>query len=137
MLWTVFIFNKSKNYQKDISKRQDIKNDDKRYQVVPRCDVSKMPFPLRCQLKRLCNVLSWSVSFRYQLLRCFDFSNWLVLFMYQWDASNRSVLLTYQLQHHADISAWSGTFRLVNKMGQYLLDTRKHVSLPSQVVQSL
>ena len=37
------------------------------------------------------------------------------------DVSNGSDELTYQLQLHDDVSAWSGMFKLVTKMVQFLL----------------
>ena len=40
------------------------------------------------------------------------------------NVSNRSVLLTYQLRRRDDVSAWSETFKLVTKMGQFLLGTK-------------
>ena len=39
------------------------------------------------------------------------------------DVSNRSDKLTYQLRRYNDVSAWSGMFILVTKMGQFLLRT--------------
>ena len=39
------------------------------------------------------------------------------------DVSNRSDKLTYQLRRYNDVSAWSRTFILVTKMGQFLLRT--------------
>ena len=39
------------------------------------------------------------------------------------EVSNRSDELTYQLRRHDDVSAWSGIFKLVTKMGQFLLRT--------------
>ena len=39
------------------------------------------------------------------------------------DVSNRSDVLTHQLQRHDDVSAWSRMFKLVTKMGQFLLCT--------------
>ena len=41
----------------------------------------------------------------------------------QKDVSNRSDELTYQLRRHDDVSAWSGAFKLVTKMDQFLLRT--------------
>ena len=43
------------------------------------------------------------------------------------NVSNRSVLLTYQLRRRDDISAWSRTFKLVNKVDQFLLGNRQYV----------
>ena len=43
------------------------------------------------------------------------------------NVSNRSVLLTYQLKRCDDVSAWSRTFKLVNKTGQFILDTRQYI----------
>ena len=42
------------------------------------------------------------------------------------NVSNRSVLLTHQLRRD-DVSAWSRAFKLVSKMGQFLLGTRQYV----------
>ena len=39
------------------------------------------------------------------------------------DVSNRSEELTHQLRRHDDVSAWSRMFKLVTKMGQFLLRT--------------
>ena len=39
------------------------------------------------------------------------------------DVSNRSDEFMYQLRRHGDVSAWSGAFKLVTKMGQFLLRT--------------
>ena len=88
--WSIFI---SKNYQNDISKWPDIKDDDQRFQVVRRYGVSKTSVSFRYQLRRLCDVLSWSVSLRYQLVRRYDVSNWSVLFMYQWDVAKTSQIV--------------------------------------------
>ena len=43
------------------------------------------------------------------------------------DVSNRSVLLKYQLRRRDDVLLWSRTFKLVTKMGQFLLGTRQYV----------
>ena len=51
--------------------------------------------------------------------------------------SNRSVLLMYQLKCQDDVSAWSRTFKMVTKMGKFLLGTRQCVFSAFQVVQSL
>ena len=40
---------------------------------------------------------------------------------------NRSILLTYQLRRHDDVSSWSKTFKLVSKMGQFTLGTRQYL----------
>ena len=85
--WSIFI---SKNYQNDISKWPDIKDDDQRCQVVRRYGVSKTSVSFRYQLRRLCDVLCWSVSLRYQLVRRYDVSKWSVLFTYQWDVTKKS-----------------------------------------------
>ena len=53
------------------------------------------------------------------------------------DVSNRSVLLTYQLRRRDNVSAWSRTFKLVTRMGQFILGTRQQIFSASQVVQSL
>ena len=123
--WSIFI---SKNYQNDISKRPDIKMTTKDSKLVRCYDISKTSVSFRYQLKLLCDVLSWSVSVKYQLIRRYDVSNWLVLFTHQWDVTKMSEKsptnwLTYQLRRHNDISAWFGTFKLVTKMGQFLLRT--------------
>ena len=57
MLWTIFIFNELKRYQ-----RPDIKGNDQRYQLVRRYDVSKTQVSFRYQFNCLCDVLRWSVS---------------------------------------------------------------------------
>ena len=88
MLWTLFIFNKSKRYQ--IS---EIKDNGQRYQLVRCYNISKTSFSFRYRLKRLCNVWRWSVSLRYQLV-CFIY----VQARRCKNVSNRSVLLTYQLR---------------------------------------
>ena len=75
-----------KNYQKDISKRPDIKKGE-RYQLVRRYNVSNTSVIFRYQLKCLWDMLSCSVLFRYHLVRRYDASNWLVLFTYQWDVA--------------------------------------------------
>ena len=72
MLWTIFIFNKSKISQKDI-KTTRYQRWYQRYQVVYCYDVSKT-----------------SVSLRYQLVRRYDVPNWSVLFTYQWDVADTS-----------------------------------------------
>ena len=41
--------------------------------------------------------------------------------------SNRSDLLTYQSKHRDDLSSRSRMFELVNKMGQFVLDTTSQV----------
>ena len=87
MLWTTFIFDKSKRYQ-----RSDIKDNGQRYQLVRYYDVSKTPVSFRYQLKRLCDVLSWSISLMYQLVHRYDVSNWLVLFRYQRDVAKTSLI---------------------------------------------
>ena len=89
ILWSIFI---SKNYQNDISKWPDIKDDKQRCQVVRRYGISKASVSFRYQLKRLCDVLNWSVSLRYQLVRHYDVSNWSVLFTHHW-----CVTKTYQI----------------------------------------
>ena len=53
------------------------------------------------------------------------------------EVSNRSDELMDQLRRHDDVSAWSGMFKLVTKMGQFLLRTMQYTSTASQVVQSL
>ena len=120
--WSIFI---SKNYQNDISKWPDIKDDDQRCQVVRRYGVSKTFVTFRYQLKRLCDMLSWSVSLRHQSERRCDVSNWSVLFTYQWDVTKTSQIgpneLMCQQRRHDDVAAWSGTFKLVTKRGQFLL----------------
>ena len=120
--WSIFI---SKNYQNDISKWPDIKDDDQRCQVVRRYGVSKTFVIFRYQLKRLCDMLSWSVSLRHQSERRCDVSNWSVLFTYQWDVTKTSQIgpneLMCQQRRHDDVAAWSGTFKLVTKRGQFLL----------------
>ena len=85
MLGTISIFNKSKIYQ-----ITDIKDNDRRYQLVHCYDFSKTSASFRYQLKRLCDVLSWSFSIRYQLVHRYDVSNWSVLFTYQWDVAKKS-----------------------------------------------
>ena len=50
--------------------------------------------------------------------------------------SNRSVLLTYQLRRRDDVSAWSGTFKLIFKMCQFHLSTGQYILVASHVVQS-
>ena len=89
--WSIFI---SKNYQNDISKWPDIKDDDQRREVVRRYGVSKTSTSFRYQLKRLCDVLSQSDSLRYQLVRRCDVSNWSVLFTTSrptWDLNETSL----------------------------------------------
>ena len=49
------------------------------------------------------------------------------------DVSNRSDELTYQLRRHDDVSAWSGMFKLVTKMGQFLLRTMQYTPLPRRL----
>ena len=120
MLQTIFIFNKSKRYQ-----RSDIKDNGQGYQLVHCYDISKASFSFRYQLKRLCDFLSWSVSLRYQLVYRYDVSNWSRFFdvpvRRRKNVSNRSVLLTYRLRRRDDVSAWSRTLKLVPKMDQFLL----------------
>ena len=109
MLWTIFTFNKLKRYQVS-----DIKDDDERYQLVRCYEVSKTSVSLRYQLRRLCDVLSWSVLIKYQLVHHCDVSNW-------------SVLFTYQLIRRDDVLAWFRPFKLVSKIGKFLLRTRQYV----------
>ena len=109
MFWTIFIFNKLKRYQ--IS---DVKEKGQRYQLVRCYKVSKTSVSFRYHLKRLCEVLSWSVLLRYQLVHRYDVSNWSVVFM-------------YQLRRRDDASAWFKTFKLVSKMGNFLLRTRQYI----------
>ena len=126
--WNIFI---SKNYINEISKRQDIKDDDQRYQGVRHYGVSKTSVTFRYQLKALCEVLSWSVSLRYQLVCRYNVSNWSVLITYQWDVTKTSQIgqneLTYLWWRHYDVSAWSRTFQLVTKRDQFLLRTMNHL----------
>ena len=123
--WSIFI---SKNYQNDISKWPDIKDDDQKFQVVRRYSVSKTSVSFTYQLKLLCDVLSWFVWLKYQLMRRYDVSNWSVLSMYQWDVSKvfQNSPMAYQLWWHNDVSAWFGAFKLVtlvNFISQFLLRT--------------
>ena len=53
------------------------------------------------------------------------------------EVSTSSVLLTYQLRRRDDVLAWSGTFKLASKMGQFLGGTSQYTFTASQVVQSL
>ena len=53
------------------------------------------------------------------------------------DVSNRSFLLTYQLRLLDDVSTWCGMLKLVTKICQFLLITKKYILALSQVVQSL
>ena len=82
MFWTIFIFDKSKRYQ-----RSDIKDNDQRYQLVLCYNVSKTSALFRYQLKRPYDVLHWSLSLRKRLIYRYDVSNLTVLFTYQWDAA--------------------------------------------------
>ena len=109
MLRTTFIFNKSKRYQ-----ILDIKDNGQRYQLVRCYEVSKALVSFRYQLKRICDVVSWSFSLRYQLVHRYDVSNW-------------SVLFTYQLRRRDDVSAWSRTFKLVSKLGKFLLHSGQYI----------
>ena len=47
------------------------------------------------------------------------------------------VLLSHQFQRRDDVSAWSGIFKLVTKMGHFILGTRQYIFTASLVVQSL
>ena len=85
MLWTIFILNKSKRYQ-----RSDIKDNGKRHQLVRCYDVSKRSVSFSYQLKRLCNVLRWSVWLRYQFVHRYNVSDWSVLFTYLQDITKVS-----------------------------------------------
>ena len=85
MIWTIFIFNKSKRYQ-----RSDINDNGQRYQLVRCYDVSKTSVSFRYQLKCLCDVLSCSVSLRYQLVHRYDVLISSVLFTYHWDIAKTS-----------------------------------------------
>ena len=80
----------------------------------------------RCQAVRCCTASKMSVSFRYQLKRLWRLK--LVGLVYvpvrrHKDISNRSDELTYQLRRHDYVLAWSGMFKLVTKMDQFLLHT--------------
>ena len=93
-------------------------------------DVSKRSVSFRYQLKRLCDVLigqshlgTIGTSLRGLKLVCFIY----VLVRRRKNISNRSLLLMYQLRHRGDVSAWSRKFKLVTKMGQFLLGTRQYV----------
>ena len=126
MLWIIFIFNKSKRYQ-----RPNIKKKDQTYQLVPCYYVSKMSVSFRYKLKHLCNVLSWSASLRYQLVHHCDVSNWSILFTYQWDvAKTCQIGPSYwrtNLRRCDDVSVWSRIFKLVTKIGQFFLGSRQTV----------
>ena len=86
-------------------------------------------------------LLSWSVSPSYQLVHRCGISNWSSIFYvpvrHCRNASNRSVLLTYQLRRCDDVSAWSRTLKLVTKMGQFHLGTKAfgYIFLKPLVVQ--
>ena len=112
--WSIFI---SKNYLNDISKWPDIKDDDERCHVVRRCGNSKTPVSFMNQLKRLFDLLSWSVSLRYQYVaRTSQIGLLYLLTSETWQKDE----LAYQLRRHDDVSAWSGTSKLVTKMAQFL-----------------
>ena len=122
MLWTIFIFNKWKRYQ-----RSDIKYNGQRYLLLRCYDISKPSFSFRYQLKRLCGALSWLVSLvpvgtLLQRLKLVGFIY--VTVKRRKNISDRSTLLMYQLRRRDDVSTWSRTFKLVTKMGQFLLGTK-------------
>ena len=102
--WSIFIW---KNYQNEISKWPDIKDDDQRCQLVHRYGVSKTSFSFGCQLKRLCDVLSWSVSLRYQLVPHYDVSNRSVLFTYQWNITKTSQIGLTNWRTSCDVTMMS------------------------------
>ena len=85
MLWTIFIFDKLKRYQ-----RSDIKDNGQRYQLGHCYDVLKTSVSFTYQLKRLYDVLSWLVSLRYQLVNRYGVSNWSTLFTCPWDVAKAS-----------------------------------------------
>ena len=119
------MFNRSKRYQ-----GSDIKDNGQRKPLVRCYDISKTSFSFRYQLKGLCDVLSWSVSLRCPLVHRCNISNWSVIYVpvrRPKNVSNRSVLLTYQLRRCDDVSLLSKTFKLVSKMGQFLLGTRQYI----------
>ena len=125
MFWNIFIFNKSKNYQKDIPKQPDIKDDAttsprrlkfylrnsetsqrrrKRYDDVSAWSgtfklVTKMShfFRLLCSTYFF-RVSGSSVFLRYQLVRCHNVSKTLVS-------------LRYQLWRLCDVFRWSVSLR--------------------------
>ena len=95
------------NYQNEISKWPDIKDDDQRCQLVRRYGVSKTSVSFGCQLKRLCDVLSWSVSLRYQLVPHYDVSNRSVLFTYQWNITRTSQIGLTNWRTSCDVTMMS------------------------------
>ena len=112
----------SKNYQNDISKWPDIKDDDQRCQVVRRYGVSKTSVLFRYQLILLCDVLSWSDSLKYQFIRRYT-SQIGRFYLRTSETSQRCLKMVRRIDvpvatlRHNDVSAWFGTFTLVTKMG--------------------
>ena len=102
--WSIFI---SKNYQNDISKWPDIKDDDQRCQVVCHYSVSKTFVSFRYQFKRFSYILSWSVSLRYQLVCHCNVSNWSVLFTYQWYVTKTSPIGLTNWRNSCDVMMMS------------------------------
>ena len=140
--WSIFI---SKNYQNDISKWPDIKDDDQRCQVVRRYGVSKTSVSFRYQLRRLCDVLSWSVSLRYQLVRGYDVSNCSVSFTYQWDVTKTSQIgllkpvatswWCISMVWDVQISHWNGSISFAYYAVNFLSISGGSVSLRYQLVR--
>ena len=90
--------------------------------------VTKTSVSFRYQLNRLYHMLNWSASHKYQLVHHYNVSNWSVFpVRRRKKVSNWSVLLTYQLRSHEDVSVWSRTFKLVSKMGKFILGTRHYI----------
>ena len=140
MLSIIFVFNKSKNYQKDISKRPDIK---KRGKIPASTSLQCLKYlsyiqvPVKMSLRHAKLVCFIQVPLGTSLRRLK-----LVGFIYVpvrrcKDVSNRSVLLIYQLRCRDDVSVWSKTSKLVTRMGQFPLGIRLYVTLASQVGHSL
>ena len=100
-------------------------------------DVSIIQVPVKTSL-RCANLVSLTqapVGTSLRRLKLVGFNY--VLVRRHKDVSNRSAESTYQLLLHDDASVWSGTFKLVTKMNQFLLHTMQYTSLVSQVAQSL
>ena len=123
MLWAIFVFNKLKRYQ--ISDIEDI---GQRYQLVYSCKVLNTSVSFRYQLKRLYDVLSWSVSLRYQFVHHHNVSNWSVLSTFQQDVAKTSLIGLPYWRTSCDVVSddVSALSKLVNKRGQFVLDTRQY-----------